>query len=240
LKLPPPDCCYDCHKKQQKFIESVSVKHGAVTEDQLCLNCHTHHASNLPKQLKDAPLELCLVCHNKEMETPYGSILNMARFLDNNSYVHGPIMRGDCSACHNPHGSDYWRIVKKYFPQEFYAPFSLGMYELCFSCHEKTAALTEETTVATGFRNGEQNLHFMHVNKDYKGRTCKACHDIHGSNNPLHIAYDFPYGLMLLPINYEPIENGGRCSPGCHETKEFNRINPVDNKSKLLEKYGGQ
>ncbi len=137
-----------------------------------------------PKQLKNAPVDLCLVCHNEEMETPFGNIINMAKFLDDNSYIHGPIMKGDCSACHNPHGSDYWRIVKKFFPQEFYAPFSLGMYELCFSCHDKTKALTEKTSTVTGFRNGQTNLHFMHVNKDYKGRTCKACHDIHGSNNP--------------------------------------------------------
>jgi predicted CXXCH cytochrome family protein len=164
----------------------------------------------------------------------------MSAFLDDNSYVHGPIRKGDCSACHNPHGSDYWRIIKEYFPQEFYAPFSLGMYELCFGCHEKTTALTEETSTLTGFRNGEVNLHFKHVNKDYKGRTCKACHNIHASNNPLHIDYDFPFGLMFLPINYEPLENGGRCTPGCHETKEFNRINAVDNKSTLLEKYGGK
>lgn len=238
LILPLPEGCYDCHKEQKKYIESVSVVHGAITEDKSCLNCHTPHASNLPKQLKDVPMELCLTCHNQERETPYGTIRNMVGFLDDNSYVHGPIRKGDCSACHNPHGSDYWRIVKQYFPQDFYAPFSLGMYELCFSCHEKTTALTEETTTITGFRNGETNLHFMHVNKKDKGRTCKACHDIHASNNLVHISYDFPYGQWLLPINYEPLENGGRCTPGCHETKEFNRINPVDNKSALLEKYG--
>jgi predicted CXXCH cytochrome family protein len=240
LRLPSPDSCYDCHKDQEKFIESVNVKHDAITEDKQCLNCHTPHASNLPKQLKSAPMDLCLVCHNKEMDTPYGTIMNMVGFLDNNSYVHGPIKKGDCSACHNPHGSDYWRLVRQYFPQEFYAPFSLGMYELCFGCHEKTTALTEETSTLTGFRNGEHNLHFSHVNKDDKGRTCKACHDIHASNNPMHIAYDFPYGQWVLPINYEPMENGGRCTPGCHETKAFDRNNPVDNKSTLLEKYGGE
>ena len=239
LKLPAPENCYDCHKKQQKFIESAKVKHKAVNEGKLCINCHTPHASDLPKQLKNVPVDLCLECHNKEMETPSGNIINMAKFLDDNSYIHGPIMEGDCSACHNPHGSDYWRIVRKFSPQEFYAPFSLGMYELCFSCHDKTKALTEKTSTVTGFRNGQTNLHFMHVNKDYKGRTCKACHDIHGSNNPLHIALDFPFGMMKMPINYEPVENGGRCSPGCHETKEFNRINPIDNKSILFEKYGG-
>jgi predicted CXXCH cytochrome family protein len=239
LKLPAPYCCYDCHKDQQKYIESVSVKHDALMEDELCLNCHSAHASNLPKQLKDAPMELCLVCHNKEMDTPYGKIINMLTFLYHNSYVHGPIKKGDCSACHDPHGSDYWRIAKEYFPQEFYAPFSLGMYELCFGCHEKTTALTAETTTITLFRNGEENLHFKHVNKEYKGRTCKACHNIHASNNLVHISYDFPYGQWMLPLNYEPLEDGGRCTPGCHETKEFNRTTPVDNKSELLKKYEG-
>ena len=240
LLLSTPDVCYDCHKKEETYIKDAQIKHDALTEGELCLNCHASHASQIPKLLKDAPIELCIVCHNEKMETPYGDIANIAAYLDDNSYVHGPIKKGDCSACHNPHGSDYWRIVKQYFPQEFYAPFSLGMYELCFGCHEKTTILTEKTTTVTGFRNGEQNLHFLHVNKEEKGRTCKACHDIHASNNPMHIAYKFPFGLMTLPINYTSLEEGGSCTPGCHETKAFNRINPVDNTSKLLEKYGGE
>jgi predicted CXXCH cytochrome family protein len=240
LLLATPAVCYDCHKKQEKHIEGSQIKHDALTEGELCFNCHTSHASQIPKLLKNAPIELCIVCHNEKMETPYGNITNMAAYLDDNSYVHGPIRQGDCSACHNPHGSDYWRIVKQYFPQEFYAPFSLGMYELCFGCHEKTVILTEQTTTLTGFRNGPKNLHFLHVNKEVKGRTCKACHDIHASNNPMHVAYDFPFGQWSLPINYTALEKGGRCTPGCHETKEFNRVDPVDNTSQLLEKYGGE
>jgi predicted CXXCH cytochrome family protein len=155
----------------------------------------------------------------------------MLQFLNDSSYVHGPIKKGDCSACHDPHGSDYWRIVKQFFPQEFYAPFTLGMYELCFSCHEKTAALMDSSTTATGFRNGTANLHYTHVNKEYKGRTCKVCHDIHASNNPLHVTDEVPFGEWLLPLNFEQLDNGGRCTPGCHEAKEYDRLMPVENQS---------
>jgi predicted CXXCH cytochrome family protein len=231
LKLPVPEGCFDCHKKEGKYMQSVTVKHDAITTEKKCLNCHKAHASNLPKELADTPLELCLVCHKEPLETEYGSIRNMLQFLNDSSYVHGPIKKGDCSACHDPHGSDYWRIVKQFFPQEFYAPFTLGMYELCFSCHEKTAALMDSSTTATGFRNGTANLHYTHVNKEYKGRTCKVCHDIHASNNPLHVTDEVPFGEWLLPLNFEQLDNGGRCTPGCHEAKEYDRLMPVENQS---------
>ena len=88
--------------------------------------------------------------------------------------------------------------------------------------------LTPETTDLTDFRNGKTNMHYLHVNKAERGRTCRACHETHGSDLPKHIRESIPYGKWDLPIRFTKTETGGSCSPGCHLPKPYDRINPVD------------
>jgi len=75
-----------------------------------------------------------------------------------------------------------------------------------------------ETDEATGFRNGERNLHWVHVNKKTKGRTCRTCHEVHASKRPRLVAESVPFGKRgwRLPLNFEKTETGGSCQPGCH------------------------
>jgi len=103
-------------------------------------------------------------------------------------------------------------------------PFALENYGLCFSCHEKTIALNPETTTLTNFRNGSRNLHYLHINKPDKGRTCRACHETHASNSPKHIRNSVPFGAWDLPLNFQKTENGGSCLPGCHKLKKYDRV----------------
>ncbi|MBT9536511.1 MAG: cytochrome C, partial [Nitrospirae bacterium] len=74
-----------------------------------------------------------------------------------------------------------------------------------------------------------KNLHFVHVNKTIKGRTCRACHDVHATNNPKHIRDAVPFGAWGLPVGFQKASNGGSCQPGCHQKFEYNRIKPVKN-----------
>ena len=72
-----------------------------------------------------------------------------------------------------------WRhALRRPFPERFYASFDIASYGLCFECHEEALVTEERTTELTNFRNGDLNLHFRHVNQE-KGRTCRACHDVH-------------------------------------------------------------
>jgi predicted CXXCH cytochrome family protein len=224
------DLCFNCHTDKQEWVAKVKTKHGALATERKCLACHDPHVSDFPKQLVKAPMDLCLSCHDKQLDTPNGKIMNMKDYLAANKDVHGPIKEKDCSACHNAHGSDNFRILRKYFPPVFYAPFDLKNYELCFNCHEKTLVLDPRTTTLTGFRNGDQNLHFVHVNKAVKGRTCRACHEPHATNNPKHIRDAVPFGAWKLPINYVPSPDGGSCAPGCHQKFIYNRKSPVKNR----------
>jgi predicted CXXCH cytochrome family protein len=144
-------------------------------------------------------------------------------------FKHGPIADGNCAGCHQPHGSDNTRLLQKSYPESFYKGFNTKDYDLCFSCHDKQLATLEQTANLTNFRNGERNLHFVHVNKSDRGRSCRACHEVHASAQPLHIRESVPYGSWKMPINYKRTESGGSCAPGCHKQFGYDRVNPVSN-----------
>ncbi len=65
-------------------------------------------------------------------------------------------------------------LLVRVYSGTLYAPFSKNQYALCFGCHDQSLATQERTTIVTKFRNGETNLHFVHVNRDRKGRTCSG------------------------------------------------------------------
>ncbi len=226
LHAEVPTLCLDCHDDQKEKIDAATVKHGALETDRACLNCHDSHMSNIAKNLTMEPMDLCMSCHNRVYEKENGrDIANMEKWLTENTEHHGPIKQKDCSGCHNPHGSENFRILRNPYPETFYMPFAEDNYSLCFSCHEKTLVLEPETTKLTNFRNGNQNLHFTHVNKPLKGRTCRACHETHGSNYPKHIREAVPFGSWELPVIFEKTGTGGSCTTGCHQEKKYDRVN---------------
>jgi len=217
-----PKLCFRCHKDKAKQVENARTQHGAVTTGKLCLNCHDPHTAQYPKQLLKAPMDLCLSCHDKRLETPTKPIKDMKKWLADHKDHHGPIREKDCAACHDPHGSDNLRILRRAFPPSFYAPFDPKSYALCFGCHSPKLAKDAKTTTLTGFRKGDKNLHYVHVHRK-KGRTCRACHQVHASNHPKHIRDSVPFGSWALPINYEKFEDGGKCAPGCHVPRDYHR-----------------
>jgi predicted CXXCH cytochrome family protein len=224
------DLCYSCHKDKQNEIAMATVKHKGLQTEKKCLACHDPHVSDFPKMLSAAPADSCMSCHDREYAS--GSkvrVANMKALLEDNKVHHGPIKQKDCSGCHNTHGSKNFRILREAFPPVFYAPYNQDNYKLCFMCHEKTLADDEKTTKLTAFRNGDQNLHFVHVNKTPKGRTCRACHDAHATNNPRHIRDAVPFNAWQLPVGFEKTPNGGSCLPGCHKLYRYDRKQPVKN-----------
>jgi hypothetical protein len=66
------------------------------------------------------------------------------------------------------------------------------------------------------------------VNKDRRGRTCRACHETHASDLPKHIRETVPYGVWELPIGFVKRDSGGGCTPGCHLPMDYDREQPLD------------
>jgi predicted CXXCH cytochrome family protein len=224
------DLCFTCHSEKATEIAGATVKHGGLDTEKKCLRCHDPHVSDYVKQLTQEPADLCLSCHDREYTKPTGKVANMKELLANNAIHHGPIKQKDCSSCHNAHGSKNFRMLREYFPNTFYAGYDPNNYKLCFMCHEQSLASEERTTTMTGFRDGDRNLHAVHVNKPVKGRTCRACHDAHATNNPRHIRDAVPFGGWKLPVGFTKTETGGQCLPGCHQLLKYDRKNPVGNR----------
>jgi predicted CXXCH cytochrome family protein len=215
------ELCLDCHEKLHpevsEAIRTAEVPHPPVAEGR-CVSCHTPHSTNFEKQLKATLQSICYDCH-----VEVGEQVRAAQF------PHGPVEKNDCYACHMPHGSNNPRILRKYFPEEFYTPYATEKYDICFDCHNKKIALDKVTTTLTNFRNGNLNLHYLHVNKDPKGRSCKACHEVHAGDQAKHIRNEVPFGSMWsYPVNYTKLETGGKCVVGCHKPKQYDRDNPVE------------
>jgi predicted CXXCH cytochrome family protein len=231
LKKEPVALCESCHEPIAKIIATAPNKHSAATTGQGCLNCHTPHGGQLAKLMKTEPIKACLACHDKKIEVAKDHIIpTMAAVLDPTTDKHGPIREGDCSGCHLPHGGPNAKLLAKPYDDAFYQSFEIAKYELCFSCHDKELVLKEKTPNLTKFRNGEQNLHFLHVNKEKKGRNCRACHSTHTSTQPVHLRETVPFGKWEMPISFSQTPTGGSCKPGCHEEMLYDRNNPAKNK----------
>jgi predicted CXXCH cytochrome family protein len=228
LKAPTLDLCESCHTEVKKQVATAKFKHSAVEQGEACLNCHTPHGGAMAKLTRDDLGKACMTCHDKALTTAdKRPVPAVTEVLDKTLSQHGPIRDGNCSGCHSLHGSQVSRLLAKPYPETFYAPFNLDDYGLCFSCHDKALVLQPKTTGLTRFRNGEENLHFVHVNRPDKGRSCRACHATHASTHSAHVRDSVPYGKWELPINFKPTETGGSCTPGCHKEAPYDREKPA-------------
>ncbi|NPB06458.1 MAG: hypothetical protein GXO03_02515 [Aquificae bacterium] len=238
--------CLDCHAKVKDpevrkkidirpLITKAKVKHDAVYKKNKCMNCHNVHGSNNRGMLWKNPVQQCLECHNKPLKKRENGyvLMNMEKHLKENKYWHKPIeeyeKRGGCAACHNPHGSDNIFILKGFFPEGFYVRGLAFKDLICFNCHKERERFTQKyTTTATKFRNGNLNLHWVHV-QGRKGRSCVACHDPHASQWPTLIGKYTNFNGILFPINYKKTPTGGSCAPACHDEYRYDRLRPVEN-----------
>ncbi|UCH79649.1 MAG: hypothetical protein JSW20_07780 [Nitrospiraceae bacterium] len=215
LKSPAEEICFRCHKEKKTEVDHYAISHEPAVKGH-CTACHSPHFSDNSFLLSDQQNALCYACHKDSKER------------DSRRFKHGPVVQGNCSACHNPHGSDNAYILRLAFPHTFYSVYEKGKYDLCFFCHKEAMVTVKETTTVTNFRNGKKNLHWFHVNQE-KGRTCRACHDVHASNHEGRIRDEFPFGNVRIPMEYSQTETGGSCLPGCHREKAYDRIHEVRN-----------
>lgn len=217
--------CTSCHEPLGQKLRSDAVLHGPVTGDNACIDCHQGHASDLPGLQTQSQPAACLSCHDRDLRDAAGRPLaNIAALLRDNPFHHGPIREGNCTACHDPHSSPRFRLLKIDYPPDFYAPFDPARYALCLSCHHPELMTSPSGLGVTGFRDGDRNLHHVHVNQE-KGRTCRACHEVHASAQPFHMRESVPFGSgnWMLEIKFQKSDNGGSCAPGCHKPVSYDR-----------------
>ncbi len=237
LYPPTKELCFQCHDEEDFAGKTV---HGPVKEGK-CISCHSPHASNNPKQLLKPVPELCFSCHSAKLKDQAGRNIPPVAplFRDKNAHLHKPFREGKCLSCHFPHASSNTRLLVRRYPATFYSPYSEKAYSLCLGCHQNFKKVLKEprTITDTNFRNGNLNLHYRHVARK-KGRTCRACHHHHGSENEKLIREGFQFGTRYLPLQYGKLKNGGSCAPACHVKVRYDRDNPQEVPMKVSPRRG--
>ncbi|WP_428937943.1 cytochrome c3 family protein [Fontivita pretiosa] len=225
---PSPQLCQQCHEKVRNQIERATVKHSVVSKDRACLTCHTPHGADVPRLMVDQPIVVCMNCHKQDIRIDRKTVIPAVRELtDPGMHRHGAIKDGQCSGCHAAHGSDQPALLTRVYRTTFYQPFSVANYELCFACHDQRLVQQENAGTITGFRNGDRNLHWVHVKEGQRGRACAVCHTTHASPNERNIRQTTPLKIWNMPLRFRKTETGGSCAPGCHGPWGYDRVNPL-------------
>jgi predicted CXXCH cytochrome family protein len=210
-----PDLCYNCH---ETFTNKKNI-HGPV-KDGNCNTCHAPHGSLENNLLEKESQLICLSCHSKQIITETKTIDNIGLKISTATIIHGAIEIDGCSVCHDAHSSDNQSLLKNKFSDNEYVDAQPDSFALCFDCHDKQIIEPDISPLATLFRNGETNLHLLHI-KGKKGRNCNMCHDIHASVKKHLMAETVRFGSWKMPLNYKSEINGGSCATGCHAKKAY-------------------
>jgi predicted CXXCH cytochrome family protein len=217
LTKPPVELCLDgCHKEVKETMESSPFKHEAMTKGLSCIDCHRAHDSKLSNLLRKPATELCFSCH-EELQAQIAAA----------KFKHRPVLDNSCRSCHLPHGSKHSKLLFADYPSDTVSAYDPPKYAFCFSCHSEGIVRERYEEKQTEFRNGKLNLHYLHVNKEKEGCTCRACHDGHASNQPKQIREKVPFGNWSIPVKYTKSNTGGGCITGCHKEYTYDRVNPV-------------
>jgi len=186
------EMCMVCHAES---FQGQAHLHTPVEKGD-CLACHQAHSSILPALLVKEGRDLCLSCHanvitapgavdegnDAEGVSPHGPVAPdmfqgapRVLFANHNAdrIVHEPVL-GECSQCHNPHGSTEAAMLLQ--PQA----------SLCSTCHadvaEKIAAATVGHSVVTADR-ACMNCHTPHESavdhllREDAIKLCLSCHE---------------------------------------------------------------
>jgi len=216
-----PELCFSCHEDFKKELDPLPNKHEALKAENSCTACHSPHSSDEKNLLGSEQKKLCLSCHNKDVTASGEKAVNIKKLLANSKVIHPPAEKG-CVVCHQPHASSNNYLLISAFPKGNYAPAVRDTFALCWECHDSDLLELAKTDAATNFRDGERNLHFVHMNGK-KSRSCVICHNVHASANEHLIEDKVQFGGWELPIKYIPTESGGSCFPGCHAQKTYTR-----------------
>lgn len=186
--------CFKCHRNKL----TAPFVHDALAGNR-CIPCHkltngNHQVDHWLAAAKERSAALCYECHE-----------NWSR----QKSVHGPIQGGDCLGCHAPHAADNKNLLR------------FELQELCFECHGRSLVTAKETLTATGFRDGRQNLHQLHGDKNRI--PCLTCHDAHASGQLHLIRLKGTGNRGTVAITHAATATGGTCATSCHDAAAYVR-----------------
>ena len=206
----PKVACTSCHDPHRSTEEHLLLpnRHRPLAFGR-CDPCHRFDGK-LHKPVR----ELCLGCHGGE---------EFSRRI-----THGPVGRGECLACHDPHASRQPALLKaRYAPGRWIG--REGDVALCLGCHDRRNFFSGEGST-TLFRSGDSNLHALHVNAPGPGGpgrarqsiSCRNCHEVHSSEEPRLVRRELDCGgVPCLKLDFRRTDSGGQCLSGCHAPQSY-------------------
>lgn len=147
--------CLTCHSDLKKHAKNVHAAMGmgcAICHKRVEGKSHPDQKGSI-KLIQDMP-GLCYSCHDE------------SKFKGKS--VHQPVASGMCTACHNPHQSDFRKILLKDVP------------DLCYNCHEESKFKGKSGHTAVGMCTGCHSPHSSNSDKllkDNQPELCYTCHD---------------------------------------------------------------
>ena len=167
-----PASCSGCHTEKLPEDSGLDVQWLEKNADfsPVCYSCHRKMLSKSKWLHAPASFVACMTCHRRGEEsdkitTPVGRVdrtcfschINKRKWTSS-SNVHGPVVAGDCTVCHDSHGGDY--------------PFLLwadAKTDLCMACHEDF--------IKIGRKDNKFRPHGI-----IEGSGCSACHSPHATD----------------------------------------------------------
>jgi predicted CXXCH cytochrome family protein len=223
--------CSSCHaEKIEVKSETLAGRHAVVGRES-CLSCHDAHLGGGKRPLKAPSDALCLSCHKDELKAAGGRVLpTLKAWTDPKAAPHGAAKKLQCVDCHSMHSSRERSLLKGAYTEGFYTGDEDGPAALCFKCHKPELAEQARTSSATAFRNGNRNLHSLHLHQKGKSRSCRACHEVHQTHQDYLLAEWVPFSGMKLPLKFEKRSDGGSCATACHGRFAYGRSQEVSNR----------
>ncbi|MBI5118297.1 hypothetical protein HZA56_17615 [Candidatus Poribacteria bacterium] len=163
------------------FFGATGFNRGRDPSKANCLDCHDDMKVALRKKYVHYPFEAgqCDACHNAdtfgfvEEGTTRCTVCHRDFAAETGeNIVHAPV-KEDCLTCHNPHASDYPKMLADRVPA------------LCFTCHESMPVEKRPLSVHAPFEEGEcLTCHNPHISPnralllDKSRNLCSKCHDV--------------------------------------------------------------
>lgn len=160
------------------FTFNLKTQDKSVETKSNCLSAGCHKEM-MNHKLTHPPTDECSVCHisnGKEHPATSGKEFNLTKKVPDlcsdchdinlkSKHNHTPYKNGECLSCHNPHASDFNKLVKS------------NDKDLCITCHNKPMQLPDRQ-----IPNIEQKLLAKNVHPPVQNG-CIDCHLPHASNN---------------------------------------------------------
>jgi len=150
---PDASPCYPCHRQ----LGNAVYTHQPVAAG-ACFRCHEVVKGKRKYTIRQPVQTTCFMCHSAQ-----------AKAWKHKKMRHGPTAVGNCTLCHNPHGSD-WPALTPTHPTD-----------LCLNCHnDKQSGLH---VIAGFFAKGHPVKGPENPLRKDRPFSCAGCHNPHAGDN---------------------------------------------------------